>query len=121
MKFKDMDSVTKLRAMGRATPVLARIGEDQAVSEALVRISGRKAEAGETRLQQLSFLLRELGPVLLETHAEDICELISVMTGKPLEEVKAPGNNLIADLRDFLDEDFLAFFTQSVPTAPKKS
>ena len=121
MKFREMDSVTKLRAMGRATPVLARIGEDQAVSEALVAISGRKAEAGETRLQQLSFMLHELGPVLLETHAEDLCELISIMTGKPLADVMAPGNNLIADIRDFLDEDFLGFFTQSVPTGQKKS
>lgn len=121
MKFKKMDTVTKLRTMGRVTPVLARIGEDPAVTEALQAITGRDKEAGESRLQQWSFILGAVGPAILERHAEDVCEIVSIMTGKPIEKVKEPGNDIISDLKDFLDEDFLGFFTQSSRSGPKTS
>lgn len=121
MKLSEMDSVTKLKTLGRLIPVLSRICEDQAIFEAFAAAKPRLEAAGNDKLQQWSAILSEVAPVLLDNHARDIVEIDMIMTGKSYEEVNAPGNSLYADFASFLDKDMADFFMQSGRTAKKKS
>ena len=115
-----MDSVTKLKTMGRLTPVIARICEDEAVSEALARVAPR-IQNSKTNLQKWGAILGEIGETLLSGHPEDLIEIDSIMTGQSFDEINKPGHNMIADFRDFFDSEFLDFFIRSEGTDKKKS
>lgn len=120
MKLSEMDSVTKLKTMGRLTPVIARICEDEAVSDALARAIPR-IQNSKTNLQRWGAVLGEVGETILSDHPMDLIEIDSIMTGRTFEEINEPGHNMIADFRDFFDGEFLDFFTQFMGTGKKKS
>ena len=110
LKLSEMDSAKKLRTMGRLVPVLARIGEDPDLSDALAK--GREDRQG-TLLQQLSRLAKYAAPVVLESHADDLLEIVSILTGEPIETVRAPGYDILKALHDNLDRETVDFFIQS--------
>lgn len=119
MKFKEMNSVEKLNTMGKLAPVIDRICEDEALTAAFQRINERR-KGSESMAQFWGVFIGELGPVLLSGHPRDICEIVSIMTGKTFEEVNAPENDILADLGEFLDQDFMDFFMRSGRTAKTK-
>lgn len=119
MKISEMNTEQLAACLCKIAPALERIGMDEATNKAFAALSG-KLEGG-TRMQQLAQMIGKLVPALLGDHFDDVVIIVSAMTGKSEDGVRAQnGFMTIRDVQGFFDEDFLGFFRSfaaQVPTA----
>ena len=120
MKLKDMDTMQMAACLCRIAPAVERIGVNERVHE-LLRGYGEKKDEHVPVLARYSRLVGTLAPALLGECIEETVEIVSAMTGKSVEEVKAQkGMQTIKDVLEFADADFIGFFGQSAVSAQEK-
>ena len=112
MKLSEMNTEQLAVCLCKIAPALARIGMDDGTNRAFAALSGKLE--GCTRMQQLAQMVGTLVPSLLGAHFDDMVTIVSAMTGKTEEGVRAQnGFVTIRDVKSFFDEDFLDFFKSS--------
>lgn len=117
MKLSEMNTEQLAACLCKIAPALERIGMDDATNKAFAALSG-KPEGG-TRMQQLAHIVGALVPALLGDHFDDVVTIVSAMTGKTEDGVRAQnGFTTIRDVQGFFDEDFLGFFRSSAAQDP---
>lgn len=111
MKFSEMNTKQLAHALCDMADPLSRITQSKELNDALSEYQAGYSES-QTVLQKSSGLLMKVVPSLLYTHYDDMVKVVSVMTGKTVEEVNQQnGMQTIADVKTFFDEDFADFFT----------
>lgn len=121
MKLSDMSTDQLAQALCDLTPPLCRIAADPAVSEALAAFA-QGAEMDQPLLMTLSGVAQLLLPALLEDHTEDFFAVVSALTGKDVDTLRAqPGLTTLKELADCWDGEFADFFTSAGTVSPAKS
>lgn len=116
MKLSQMNTRELAPVLASLAKPISDIATDDSTTEALQRIVNEKGN-----MNQVGAFIREIIPLLLDTHFESTCEIVAILTGKTAEEVKNQrGFQTIADAIDAFDEELLDFFKQSVHTEKKK-
>ena len=111
MKMTEMNTEQLAKTICAAADPLSRIAKSKALNDALSEYSNSHNES-MTVLQKLSALLTGVVPALLSENYSDMVKVISVMTGKSVEEVENQnGLQTIAEVKAFIDEDLADFFT----------
>lgn len=120
MRLKDMDTMQMAACMCRIAPAIERIGENKTVHE-LLKAYGEKKDENAPLLARYARLVGTLVPALLGECIEETVVIVSAMTGKSVENVKAQkGMETIRDVMEFMDADFIGFFGQSAVSAQEK-
>lgn len=110
MRLSAMDADQLAKTLCDLTPPLCRILRDdqtQAALEAVLTPEMRR----QPMLKAVSAILKELVPQLLKRHWEDVCCVVAVLEGKPVQEVRHQrGEKLLNVLQAYWEEDLIAFF-----------
>ena len=108
MKLNEMTTDQAADALVRLAEPAAEIVNDDKVFD-LIKGAGKIAESGWKT--QLTFILREVAPVLLKDHRNALYEVLSIMTGKTVKEIS---EQLITvtmdDIRGSVDSELIRFF-----------
>lgn len=118
MKISEMSTVQAAKCLCRIAEPVGRIGADEKITAYLKTLSGQK---GKPLIAVLTGAMSYLMPVLLDTHYDDVAEVLSAMTGKSREEIDK--QKLIVTMRDAkecIDQDLIDFFTSSAATDGEK-
>lgn len=120
MKFSEMNTNQLAKAICSMANPLSRIAQSKDLNEALTAFKNDYSE-DQTVLQKMSGLLSKIVPALLCTHYDDVVSVVSVMTGKSVEEINTQNAmQTIAEVKSFIDEDFADFFTMFVAEKREK-
>lgn len=113
MKLTEMNTSQLATAICGIAEPLSRIAQDKKLNEALAVYKDNHNE-NQTVLEKTSGLMFQIVPALLNTHFADMVKVISIMTGKSVEEVQEQnGFQTIMDIKAFFDKDFAVFFSKS--------
>lgn len=116
MKLSEMNTQELAKTLCQIAAPIERIGTSEDVNDAIKQISGDMNEG--TVLSKLSTMIGQIMPALLGAHFEDTVAIIAAMTGKTAQQVREQnGMQTFRDVRSFLDEDFMRFFTSSAAQA----
>lgn len=106
MKISEMKTSELSEALCELAEPVGNIACDEALIEKLRQFGGNQSQ-----LEQFGIAIRDLIPFLLKTHLEDTCRIISVLTGKSLQDVlEQPGLQTIKDATECVDRDLIDFF-----------
>ena len=117
MKLSEMTTDQSIDALvSIATPV-SNIVED----DALVQQFKEYQDSGDKPMMELlPQMLKKLVPALFQKHRADMYKIVSVLSGKSVQDIKAqPMSATIADVREIFDTDLMDFFTSSVNSETK--
>ncbi|MBE5804933.1 MAG: hypothetical protein E7316_10540 [Clostridiales bacterium] len=111
MKLSQLTTDQLADVLIRLTPPLCRILRDEQALAALDELSFTGLDV-QPPLLTLSRLWEKLVPLLLERHAADFYEALSILTGKPAEALRLqPGLATLADLMSVWDSQLASFFS----------
>lgn len=118
MKLSEMNTKQLAAALCRLTQPVSRIAKDEEINAALSAMSKQMRENEHMTMAEKAGALLELVPLLLEKHYADAVEIIAAMTGRLASEVETlNGMQMIAELRDSVDAEFVRFFRSSAAMA----
>lgn len=113
MKLSDMSTEEMAVALCRIAAPVERICSDPAFGEMLRGIQ----ENGKKRMtvrEAVAAAFGALVPALLDRHREDTYVVLSVLTGKHVEDIKRQrGMDTVQDVMRCVDKDLLSFFKPS--------
>lgn len=111
MKLKEMNTDQLADALCEIAPLLEEIGKDAELNENLRKITMKERESGMTVLEKGVSLIARVVPALLKTHRAETYKILSVMTGKSVQELATQnGMETIRDAKDCVDEELIGFF-----------
>ena len=114
MKLSEMNTKQLASALCQLTVPMSAIATDSELNGVFENISERTAKSKHMTMFEKMGMLLEAVPVLLEKHYAETVKIISVMTGKTFAEVEAQnGMEMIVELRECIDKQFLDFFRSS--------
>ncbi|MBP3647003.1 MAG: hypothetical protein J6K55_11350 [Clostridia bacterium] len=111
MKLKDMSTEQLADALCEIAPMLEEIGKDKELNENLREIAMKERENGMTALEKGVSLIARVVPALLKTHRGATYNILSVLTGKTVQEIAAQnGMQTIRDAMNSMDAELIGFF-----------
>jgi hypothetical protein len=111
MKLKEMNTLQAADALARIAEPAAEIIEDVKVLD-LWQKAGKLGKAEPAK--QVAFMVREIAPMLLKDHLMATLTVLSIMTGKTVEEIgKQNIFDTYNDIKNSVDADLISFFTPS--------
>lgn len=111
MKLSQLTTDQLADVLIRLTPPLCRILRDERTLAALDEISFTGLDAQPPMLL-LTRLWEKLVPLLLDSHAGDFYEALSILTGKSPEALRSqPGLATLTDLMSIWDSQLASFFS----------
>lgn len=111
MKLSEMNTREAAKAMCALVRPMQNIAKNKEVNRAFAAISGKGDEAKDMTVLEKGGMLLEIVPILLEACYADTIAIISVMTGKMAGEIEEQNiMKTIADVREFMDDEFMSFF-----------
>lgn len=111
MKLSQLTTDQLADVLLRLTPPLCRILRDEQTLAALDELSFTGLDAQPPMLAAAR-LWEKLVPLLLEKHAADFYEALSVLTGKAAAEMRQqPGLTTLTDLMSVWDSQLASFFS----------
>ena len=114
MKLSEMNTRQLAAAMCQLTQPMSRIATDDSLSRVFTNIQHAMERNKNMSVMEKMGMLLEAVPILLQAHYDDTIMIISVMTGKTTAEVEAQnGMQMITELRECIDKQFLDFFRSS--------
>ena len=121
MKLSEMSTAEMAACLCKVAQPLSRIGNDESINAYLRDSAETAKKERKTQMQVIAESIGVLIPVLMGSRLDDVITIVSAMTGKSEDEVRAQkGMETISDVRDFVDHDFIDFFKQSAVTTPMK-
>lgn len=121
MKLSEMNTQQLAKCLCEIAGPISRIGQNPKIEAAMRKRAQETGEQGKTVVSVASAMIGDMVPVVLGTCFEDVLTIVSAMTGKSVEEIRAqPGMQTIADVRDMLDRDFFDFFNSSAASEQTK-
>lgn len=112
MKLSEMNTIELSKTLCKLAEPIGRIGADAAINNIFKDFS--KENNGKTLFQSGTEVYVAIVPALLERHQEDTFSVISAMTGKSVDEIRAQnGMETIRDIKCFFDNDLMSFFKSS--------
>lgn len=119
MKFSEMNTDQMAKALVMIAEPVSAIAKDENVLAVLKDLG--KPKKGQPPIMLYADMISGFIPVLLGAHKNDVYTIIAAMTGKTVEEVsEQPGLETVKQIREFLDADFVSFFTSAAPSKPEK-
>lgn len=119
MKFSEMNTDQMAKVLVTIAEPVASIAKDEKVLAVIKDMT--KSRKGQPPIVLYADMISGFIPVLLGAHRNDVYAIIAAMTDKSVNEVAAqPGLETVAQIRAFLDADFMSFFTSAAPSNPAK-
>lgn len=119
MKLTKMKTKEAARVLVRITMPVRRITRDKAVIEMLRTMAA--VNKSRTALDIVNVVLDAV-PLLLENHYDDLVAIVATVTNKENAQVEDETiEDMIADLKENLDDEYIRFFTLSMQRAMKES
>lgn len=110
MKLRDMSTRQMAEALCAIAPPMCRIAQDPAVSRA-IECFCEGSEAHAPLLLSLGRMAEALAPMLLRDHLQEVCEILSALTGKSTQELlEQSALDTLQDLQSLWDGELLDFF-----------
>lgn len=114
MKLSEMNSTELCTALCALAEPVRRLAEDDEVADALRRMAGNKA-ARTVMGRLIGAAYADFVPLLLKKHKSDTFAVLSILTGKTVEELeKQNGFQLMKDVRSVFNSELIRFFGSSV-------
>lgn len=114
MKLSEMNTKQLAAALCRLTQPVSRIAKDEEINKMLSDMAKQK----KMTMAEKAGALLELVPLLLDKHYADAIQIIAAMTGRLDAEVETlNGMEMIAELRNSIDAEFVRFFRSSAAMA----
>lgn len=111
MKLSQLTTLQLSDVLLRLTPPLCRILQDENTLAALDAVSFSGLDT-RPPLLRLTLMWEKLSPIVLQHHAEDALQALSVLTGKSTQELQEqPGLTTLSDLISIWDEQLTSFFS----------
>lgn len=109
-KMSEMNGVELSKALCEIAPAVGRIAQDDEVAEALKKVQENKQNnVIVARLFGCAF--SQIIPLLFEKHRKDTFAVLSILTGKSIEEIETENAfQLIKDIRSLLSSELICFF-----------
>lgn len=121
MKLSQLSTEALAHVLLRLTPPLCRILQDESTLAALDEMSFTGLDA-QPPLLALTRLWEKLAPLLLQHHAEDVYEALSILTEKPADTLRQqPGLTTFRDLLSVWDVQLARFFSCAGSAEQEKS
>lgn len=118
MKLTEMNTKQLAAALCQLTAPMSRIATDDSLNHVFTKIQRAVKRNESMTIFEKTGMLLEAVPILLETHYADTILIIAVMTGRTPSQVEAlNGYEMIAEIRESIDEQFLDFFRSSAVMA----
>lgn len=116
MKLSEMNSRDLCNALCVLADPIGEISNDDEVAEALKRMAEHKSS--KTVMGRLiGVAYADFVPLLLKKHKAATFQVLSVLTGKTMEEIEQEnGFQLLQDVRSIWNAELLRFFGSSVDT-----
>lgn len=112
MRLSEMNTVQLAAALCDMAPHIEAIGSDEAVNDLIKNFA--QTQQGRTVMQTASAVISMLLPALLERHRTHTFAILSVMTGKSVQEIENQnGFQTVRDIKAVLDKDMLELFKSS--------
>lgn len=119
MKLSQMNTNDLAACLCRIAAPMERIAQDKELTKTMGEIT--KNLEGRSSLQIGMSTLAALLPALLERHREETYTILSILTGKSIEEIGDQNAMLtLRDVRECVDSDFMDFFRSSGASRPEK-
>lgn len=113
MKLSQLTTDQLADVLLRLTPPLCRILRDERTLAALDELSFTGLDA-QPPLVTITRLWEKLTPLLLDTHAEDFYQALSILTEKPVDALRQQsGLTTLADLMSVWDSQLASFFSSA--------
>lgn len=120
MRLSEMTTDQLADALVELSAPVGRICQDDKVIELLRRYTAPEQRKAPM-LKAIGDVAAALCPALLKDHRHDLYLVLSVMTGKSVQEIASQrGVQTIADVRNCWDRELTDFFSLSADTALKK-
>ena len=117
MKFSEMNTDQMAKALVMIAEPVAAIAKDEKVIAVMKEMG--KPRRGQPPIMIYADMISGLVPAILGTHKTEVYTIIAAMTGKTIQDVsEQPGLETVNQIREFLDADFVSFFTSAAPTKP---
>lgn len=111
MKLSQLSTDALAEVLLRLTPPLCRILQDESTLAALDELSFTGLDA-QPPLLSLARLWEKLAPLLLQHHAQDVYEALSILTEKPIDTLRQQsGLTTLCDLLSVWDKQLSRFFS----------
>lgn len=111
MKLSQLTTEALAEVLLRLTPPLCRIIQDESTLAALDEMSFTGLDT-QPPLLSLARLWEKLAPLLLQRHAQDVYEALSILTEKPVESLRQQsGLTTLRDLLAIWDKQLTRFFS----------
>lgn len=111
MKLSQLSTDALADVLLRLTPPLCRIIQDENTLAALDELSFTGLDT-QPPLLSLARLWEKLAPLLLQHHAQDVYEALSILTEKPIDALRQqPGLTTLGDLLAVWDKQLSRFFS----------
>lgn len=119
MKLAKMKTKEAARVLVRITMPVRRITKDDEFIAMLKAMAA--VNKSRTALDIVNVVLDAV-PLLLENHYDDLVAVVATVTNKEAAQVEDETlEEMIADLKENLDDEYIRFFTSSMQRAMKES
>lgn len=109
MKLSEMTTEQLERALCELAEPIGRIGQNRQIGDKFREVAG--SVNGRSKIEVFSEIFASVVPVLLREHAADLHKILSVMTGKSVQEIAQQNGLLtIREARACIDGDLIDFF-----------
>lgn len=110
MKLSEMSTGEMADVLVQLAEPVANIAADPKVTAALNGYTKSKKD-GKTVSETFGRMIGKLAPAVLQTRRNDVYVILSVLTGKPIEEIDAQKfTQTVADVKACWDTELLDFF-----------
>ena len=114
MRLSEMTTEQMADVLVKLAEPLEKIGKNDKFNGMIAEMGKINADGTLSRLQRNVIALSGWIRVLLDVCPDETFEIIAAMTGKTADEIRAQkAMQTIDDVRGFIDEDFVRFFTSS--------
>ena len=111
MKISEMTNEQAADAMVKLAQPMANLLEDKETLRLLEQMQNPNAEGG---ISYFAWVIPKIVPFLMKDHKSDVYAIVAALTMKPISAVgKMNFMETVKELRESIDEDFIAFFKSS--------
>ena len=123
MKLSEMNTEQLADALCAIAEPMENIGADDEFNKKIAEFSERnKKNGGMTKLENLTGIVATTIPWLLKRHRQDVYVILSVLTGKSVQEIENQnGFVTIRDAKDCVDKELTDFFKSFGATSAGQS
>lgn len=114
MKLSEMNTKQLASALCALVRPMQALAQDEEINRAFTAISAKSEETQSMTVLEKGGMLLEVVPVLFERRYKETIEIVSVLTGKSVEELESQnGMETINETIQCFDNQLLGFFRSS--------